>query len=183
MIFKHSQGYTQGLRQIFFDLDESGGSCLNRPSGVAGPGVSGLVSAATATEASTVTIAKTTASASAVAGTAASTAPSTRTRLSSQDCSFASLGAAAATPGGQILQHRRVLQHVRQNHKPDFGSTDIDVFQLSYAPVPVGDGDAGHLGVHVILRLDKLSTVHLSSGGFHGDAGHLGVHVILRLDK
>ena len=58
---------------------------------------------------------------------------------------------------------------------PDLGPPDVDVLELRHPPVPVGDVDALHLAVHVVLGLHQPSAVHLAGDGL---AGH---HVALGL--
>ena len=38
---------------------------------------------------------------------------------------------------------------------------NVDVLEQSYTTIPVGDGNVGHLAVHVVLRLNELALVYL----------------------
>ena len=46
---------------------------------------------------------------------------------------------------------------------PDFGSSDVDVLKLGDSSVSVSGGDGRHLAVHVVLGLDELAAVDLST--------------------
>merc|ERR1719193_357233 len=77
-----------------------------------------------------------------------STASSPSSSLSSQYCRLApGPSSTTASSTAHVLEHRSILQHVGKNHKPDFGTSNIDVLQLSNTPIPVGDGDTCHLAV------------------------------------
>lgn len=48
-------------------------------------------------------------------------------------------------------QHRRVLQHIRDDEKPDHAASYVDLIQLRYAAIATGDGDFFKGDVEVIL--------------------------------
>ena len=87
--------------------------------------------------------------------------------LGAEDAALASGGPGASAPppasAAHVLQHRRVLEHVGEDHEADLGAPDVDVLQLGHPPVPVGHGHARHLAVHVVLGLDKLSSINLQN--------------------
>ena len=90
--------------------------------------------------------------------------------LGAEDAALASGGPGASAPppasAAHVLQHRRVLEHVGEDHEADLGAPDVDVLQLGHPPVPVGHGHARHLAVHVVLGLDKLSSINLQNINF-----------------
>ena len=121
-------------------------------------------------------------------GHAAPPATPPGTGLRPQDARLAP-GRPAPPPRRHVLEHRGVLQHVRQDHEPDLGAPgekrlqmagfakkivrpenmfeavskpDVDVLQLGDPAVPVGHGDARHLAVHVVLRLNQLASINLN---------------------
>ena len=121
-----------------------------------------LVAAASPESASAPSISESTATSSVTPTSASSTSGP---GLGAEDAALASGGPGASAPppasAAHVLQHRRVLEHVGEDHEANLGAPDVDVLQLSHPPVPVGHGDARHLTVHVVLGLDKLSSINL----------------------
>merc|ERR1719507_1473243 len=66
------------------------------------------------------------------------------------------------------------------SEEADLGAPDVNVLQLGHPPVPVGHGHARHLAVHVVLGLDQLASINLSSCSLHSDDVALGL--VQRLD-
>ena len=76
-------------------------------------------------------------------------------------CSFAaqthSLSSLLCTTN--VLEHRRVLQHVRQDDEAHLRSTHEDILQRLSAAVAQSHCDFGHLAVHVVFGLDELAAI------------------------
>ena len=77
-----------------------------------------------------------------------------------------SIASTPASSSSHVLQHWSILEHVRQDHEPDLGSSDVDVLQLSHPAISVGHSHTGHLAVHVVLCLNQLATVDLMIKGY-----------------
>lgn len=83
--------------------------------------------------------------------------------------------------GALFLEHGRVLQHVGQYEKPNLRPTNVDILQIGGSTVPEGDGDLGHLAVHVVLRLDQLSAINFTGDRF---ARHnVALRLVQHLDR
>ena len=44
-------------------------------------------------------------------------------------------------PRHHVLEHWRILEHVREDHESDLGPPDVDVLKLGHPAIPVGDCD------------------------------------------
>lgn len=80
--------------------------------------------------------------------------------MSSKDGRLSSSGPSSSPY--DLLEHRRVLQHVGQDEKADLAAPDVDVLQLGRPAVTVRHVDGRELTVHVVLRLDQLPAVHFA---------------------
>merc|ERR1712168_1408814 len=83
------------------------------------------------------------------------------TRLSAQDGGFA---AAGATTARLRLEHRRVLQHIRQDQESDFGAAYVDILQLRNPSITVSDCIVFHLEIHVVFGFDEFTAVDFARG-------------------
>ena len=126
-----------------------------------------LISAATSSESSPASSVSKAAPVTAASASISETAPASSSSgpsLGPEDAALAPGGPGASpspAPAAHVLQHRGVLQHVREDEEADLGAPDVDVLQLGHPPVPVGHGDARHLAVHVVLGLDQLASINL----------------------
>jgi len=60
------------------------------------------------------------------------------------------------------FEHRRVLQHIRDDEKSDHTASDVDLVQLRYAAIAARDGDVPQGDVEVILSFSELPSVELT---------------------
>ena len=70
--------------------------------------------------------------------------------------------AAPARPRVDALEHRRVLQHVRDDQETNLAASDVDVLQLVHTAVFARVRDALELAVPVVLRLDQRAPVRVA---------------------
>merc|ERR1739848_963870 len=50
-----------------------------------------------------------------------------------------------------LIQHRSILQHIRQYHETHLRASDVDLLKLFSVSRSVGHRDIHHLNVHVVL--------------------------------
>ena len=83
--------------------------------------------------------------------------------LSSQYSRLSSAG--GSTAALHLLEHGRILQHVRQYHETYFAASDIYVLQFCRSPVAICDAYAGKLAVHIVFGFNQFAAVHLPGIG------------------
>eukprot|EP00667_Euglena_gracilis_P028804 EG_transcript_37222 len=64
-----------------------------------------------------------------------------------------------------LLEHRRVLQHVRQDHEPDLAPTQENLLQGRCLPISMCQRQVVNLAVHVVLCLRQEAAICLARQG------------------
>ena len=70
---------------------------------------------------------------------------------------------AAAAAAAELFEHRRVLQHVRDDDEPHLAATQEDVLELADAPVARRVRHGRQLHVPVVLALQQRASVRFPS--------------------
>merc|ERR1719499_1139160 len=84
----------------------------------------------------------------------ASTATTSRGCLVPENTTLASCcpsSTSTTSSSSHVLQHWSIFQHIRQNHEPDFGTSDVNMLQLGNSAISVGHSHTGHLTIHVVF--------------------------------
>lgn len=74
-------------------------------------------------------------------------------------------GAVDTTSGAAalLLEHRGVSQHIGQDEVSDLRPAQVHLLQVRHLAVAAGDRHTFQHGVHVVLTVHQVASVHLSS--------------------
>ena len=91
------------------------------------------------------------------------TTEATATRMPTENTTIAAPDAAPTHGVGITLEHRRILEHVGQDHEADVAPTDVDGFQRRHLAIARCVRDFLHVAVHVVFCRNQLATIQLTA--------------------
>eukprot|EP00419_Tripos_fusus_P089879 CAMPEP_0172852592 /NCGR_PEP_ID=MMETSP1075-20121228/54225_1 /TAXON_ID=2916 /ORGANISM="Ceratium fusus, Strain PA161109" /LENGTH=99 /DNA_ID=CAMNT_0013698905 /DNA_START=127 /DNA_END=427 /DNA_ORIENTATION=- len=60
-------------------------------------------------------------------------------------------------------------QHVGQDEVPNLGAAEVDLLKICHLAIPACHGDPFQHGIHVVLAIHQVTSVHFASLQFAGD--------------